>query len=521
MNRREILFGSALTAATSAVGPPFTTALATTRCEDCVLPERSKYLLLDPRLIASNENVALTLGEVKKHPANPLFTEEKPWEPYYDNNFPNVFYDEQEKIYKCWYMPFIVSNPHSQVPRPVRKPGSFEAVITAMQAVTGIWPLEEGICYAISHDGIRWEKPMLGVIEFNGNTENNIVARLYHGPGIFKDVRDPHPTRRYKMFFLDKTGTRVKCGKSGGHSVAFSADGLRWTSPRHCPKIGGVYDALHSVFWDTDLRKYVGFMRMYTHGRAIGRTESIDFENWTESSLVLHGTDYIEVSTEPNIPGSLEFKNQVYSMPVFPYAGVYLGLPAIYNIEDDLVRTELAWSPDTFHWHRICPGTPLIPPSATDLGAASRVPKDSRSYDWGCIYAADRPIILEDEIRIYYNGSNGSHNDWRDGFFCLATLRPDGFAGYECSSGGVTGTIITNKVKCSGKYLHVMADVIRGSLEVAVLGDKDVRMGQLNNSSDGAVRWTHGSDLTRYRGKPLRLKFRMRGAKLYAFNFTD
>jgi hypothetical protein len=69
-----------------------------------------RYLLLDSRLIASTENAKLTLGKVRKHTGNPLFEEDKPWEKRFDNLYANVIYDEQEKIYKCWYSPFIVDN---------------------------------------------------------------------------------------------------------------------------------------------------------------------------------------------------------------------------------------------------------------------------------------------------------------------------------------------------------------------------------------------------------------------------
>ena len=31
------------------------------------------------------------------------------------------------------------------------------------------------VCYAYGHDGIAWEKPNLGLVEFNGDTRNNIV----------------------------------------------------------------------------------------------------------------------------------------------------------------------------------------------------------------------------------------------------------------------------------------------------------------------------------------------------------
>ena len=31
------------------------------------------------------------------------------------------------------------------------------------------------MCYAESEDGIRWTKPSLGVVEFQGSTDNNII----------------------------------------------------------------------------------------------------------------------------------------------------------------------------------------------------------------------------------------------------------------------------------------------------------------------------------------------------------
>ena len=32
------------------------------------------------------------------------------------------------------------------------------------------------LCYAVSRDGVHWEKPALGLVEYNGSTQNNLVA---------------------------------------------------------------------------------------------------------------------------------------------------------------------------------------------------------------------------------------------------------------------------------------------------------------------------------------------------------
>src|SRR5690606_19043521 len=96
--------------------------------------------------------------------------------------------------------------------------------------------------------------------------------------------------------------------------------------------------------------------------RLVARTESDDFESWTDSEIILRG---------------LEDHLQIYSMPVFFHHGIYIGLPSIFNTIEDRVHTELAWSTDTKNWHRVDPGTPLIPLSEKE-----------GDYDWGCSYAA-------------------------------------------------------------------------------------------------------------------------------------
>jgi len=144
-------------------------------------------LLLDSRIIKKTENARLTLGKVTKHPENPLFGEDKPWEPRFDNLYPNVIYDEEDKLYKCWYNPMIIEEMTTSIPKDERNP-------YAHPDYAGIKPnrREMGVCYAVSKDGIHWEKPELGIVEFGGNKKNNILMlRGVNGAGVFKD-----PTRQ-------------------------------------------------------------------------------------------------------------------------------------------------------------------------------------------------------------------------------------------------------------------------------------------------------------------------------------
>ena len=182
----------------------------------------TSHLLLDSRVVASTSDAKLELGRVQKHPANPLFAEEafadppKPWEARLDNVYPNVIYDDEDSLFKCWYKSFIydgLSNRTSLPQRPQQAYGESER--------------EEGLLYATSHDGIRWEKPALGIIDFEGSRANNIVMRRathgLHAGGVLQDDCEPDPARRYKFIHRNASAGRM--------ATCFSADGLNWSQP--------------------------------------------------------------------------------------------------------------------------------------------------------------------------------------------------------------------------------------------------------------------------------------------------
>jgi hypothetical protein len=428
-------------------------------------PRRDRYLLLDSRIIEDTENAKLTIGTVQKDRRNPLFKEDKPWEPRFDNLYANVLYDEDEDLYKCWYNPFIIDQSTTNTPKKDRINGGkfkYQGRHTGRRR-------EMGICYATSRDGIRWEKPSLGIVEFDGSKENNIVWRGPHGSGIFKDLRDPDPKHRYKAFFKGKL-----------ISVGFSPDGTHWSEAIACPEANVAGDTHNNAFWAPTLGEYVGITRTWAkpRGRQVARTSSKDFLKWSKAEVVLEG---------------LENHLQTYAMPVFYYAGVYIGLPAIYNSDADRTHTELTWSPDTVTWHRIDAGIPLI---ANSPGKGE--------YDWGTAYAAAYPVFLKDEIRLYYGGCDGKHFGWRNGYFCLATLRPDGFAGYEQISKDASAFVTTKPLLATGN------DSGEGLAEA-----KPVRQ----TVTDARIQWPSEFTTETVGGKMIRLRFELKNAKLYSFNF--
>ena len=82
----------------------------------------SQYLVLDDRIIDEVIAAELTLGTITKHPQNPFFGEDKPWEPRFDNVYANVIYDVEDTLYKCWYNPFIIDERVTHTPPEKRHP---------------------------------------------------------------------------------------------------------------------------------------------------------------------------------------------------------------------------------------------------------------------------------------------------------------------------------------------------------------------------------------------------------------
>lgn len=91
---------------------------------------------------------------------------------------------------------------------------------------TSLWRL----LYAESDDGINWIRPKLGLVEYRGSKQNNILlTQPFMGAinvKVLHEPEDPDPSRRYKMILHAHwmKGT-VRHGTLAPYG---SADGLRW-----------------------------------------------------------------------------------------------------------------------------------------------------------------------------------------------------------------------------------------------------------------------------------------------------
>lgn len=398
----------------------------------------AKYLLLDRGTINGHrcENAALQLCQATKDnrpDGSPFFSEEffatppKPWEVRYDNGYPCMFYDEDAGIYRLYYTLFTHDTDSSETPLSSRPAKQYTPMDTRVTSV----------CYAFSHDGITWEKPELGLVEFEGSSANNIVMRNAHGTCVLLDRAEPDPARRYKLM------TKIEYSHRNHYmAVAFSADGIHFSEPRPWPRYNPQADTYNFVFRDPATNRFVLITRIWKNGvRIAAKCESSDFLDWSEPVEIARGDG---------------FADQVYSMPVFPYENIYLGLASIYHDGNrcadnfDTVDLTLAFSTKLDHFDRVEAGASFIP------RGPGRYPDGV--WDCGCIYAST-PVEIGDRLYFYYMGGNGQHTNYRETSFGRAWIRKDRFAGYEAVDPSKESVITLAPANFFGSRLKVLADV--------------------------------------------------------------
>ena len=183
----------------------------------------------------------------------------------------------------------------------------------------------EVVCVAESSDGIRWSKPDLGLVEYDGSRHNNIIldARDDSSPAInFAPFKDPNPdapaSQRYKAFANNR-------GYKGLFALC-SPDGIHWTQMHDEPVITkGYFDSQNLAFWDAERGEYRDYHRDFRHGRDIMTCVSPDFLNWSEPVFI----DY-----SPTRIAEL-YTNQI--KPYYRAPHLFVGFPARY--------VERPWSP--------------------------------------------------------------------------------------------------------------------------------------------------------------------------------
>jgi hypothetical protein len=446
------------------------------------------HLFVDSGEIQDIWRFQRVLNLAERYQAEPVLVADRPWEGLGVIR-PTVMRDEASGRFRMWYQTY-----NRQFSDPYR------------------WM----VCYAESSDGVRWEKPDLGLVDCEGSRQNNIVycprefapLHFFDNPVVVYDPRDPDPARRYKMTAYI---SRQKHGPSSGIYCLASPDGLRWQSQPE-PLLPGLGDR-HRVYWDERSLAWVlttrpnkraqGLPPEFGAHREVTRTESADFREWSSPRMIMKKDD----EDPPDV--------QFYSMLPFHYGNQYLGLLETYSVASELQRMELCSSWDGLHWQRVCRRQPIL----ANGGAGE--------WDDTRLAAGETPPMrVGDELWLWYDGWRVGHGPTvRPCAIGLARLRLDSFAGL--GAGRELGLVISEPAEIAGPKLLVNLTAHGGECWVSLLDETGTEVPgygkadcEVINGDALAteVRW-RGGDLAPFVGKRLRLGFWGHHVRLWAYRF--
>ncbi|MCA9086264.1 MAG: hypothetical protein KDA81_19535 [Planctomycetaceae bacterium] len=371
----------------------------------------------------------------------------------------------------------------------------------------------EVTCYAESKDGIHWTKPSLGLFEFEGSKENNIV---WAGEGThnFTPFRDTNPQASPDALYKALAGgTMLVNGKKKACLNAFrSPDGIHWEMMAREVITDGAFDSQNLAFRDDVNGIYRAYWRYFTKGhtdengwkpeghRAIRTATSADFVKWE------HQADLTYVDS----PSEHLYTNAV--RPYFRAPHLFVGFPTRFQPKTQQVEPVFMSSRDGILFKRW--PEELIPITA---------PQDRDGNRSNYLTSALFPVAGETDTmsvfatEAYYEGPASRVRRF--------TFRTDGFVSVNAEK---SGTLTTRPITFSGNQLHLNVHS-RGQSRVEILdidgnpvpGFEASRCEPvIANSIDQIVRW-NSAEVSSLKGKVVQLRFLLNDADLFAIQFAS
>jgi hypothetical protein len=508
---------------------------------------RHPQSFIDNWLIEQADSVTRRWHKPQRLQEEPVMLGDRPWEqtPYFTYSNYNVLKDPTDGLIKCWYEdlgPMEAYQPH---------------------------PWRNRMLYAVSADGVHFDKPALGRIAIGGQDTNIFAGYVegaapdainpwadvgVHSGAVVIDPNPANPGERYRMLFsrsLPSLVQQVEC--------AHSADGIVWTPYAERPTFGSANNLndVSTITYDPVTRlfqQYTRHVRMTVAGipetrietpsggrgsfrtyfphrpdlmnkRRVYRTISTDFIHWTElTPLVTPNDDFDNID------------EAYYGCGQFTLGTMQFGTLGVFQGTDNTMCVRLIYSRDGLNFRMTDSGRPFI------------APRGEGHWDRYMVTQVSPPIRMGDQWWFYHGGARNHHDYWYAGKqrldheearepakhmrYCLgvATLRHEGMSSIDAVRPRL-GRLVTRPLLTEGRTLRINARCRNGgSIRVAVL-DSEHRTLPGRDFADclpftgdaisHTVRWQDGDDFGGERG-PIdyrKLAFLLDEAELFAFAF--
>lgn len=387
----------------------------------------------------------------------------------------------------------------------------------------------EVYCLAESQDGIRWTKPQLDLFPMPGHATNNIIlanaAPCTHNFSPLLDTRPGTPAaERFKAL-----GGTMESGL-----VAWtSPDGIHWKKLRQeavltKPMVPFPYmfDSQNLAFWSTTEQKYVCYFRVFNDGiRRICRTTSDDFLTWAQPVLMEY-----EQNGQP-APIEHLYTNQTH--PYFRAPHIYVataarfmpGRQVLTEAEAKAIHVNPKYFNDTSDAVLLTTRGGSVY-QRTFLGGFIRPGIGATNWVSRTNYPALNIVQTgATEMSLYVNQDYAQPTAHLRRY----SMRLDGLASAQAEYAG--GELVTKPLTFAGKRLSInFATSAPGGIRVEIqtadgkpipgFALDDCRE-QIGNEIDRIVAWKGGNDVSSRAGQPVRLRFAMKDADLYALQFQE
>lgn len=464
-----------------------------------------KQLLIDDLIIENSSGLTRRLHPFKKYPRNPVFHAQVPWEEGWADPFMStVIYDSSERCFKMWYR---------------------------------CGPRHSLKGYAVSADGIHWERPNIARSDWQNYEDHNLVGfdgriATWQKPGnnvLFFPEAD-EADRFLSLFYQPPTSD---------YAVSRSANGIDWKPPQ---SVRHAYGDVVSLVRDPGREKYLFFPKYNReHDGFVRRSFAATTLDELASSfparfpfLAGHRDDSRVADDATRAYGSLlpntlrlsEFHSEIYSVTAIPYEGVVVALYDLWAVtgsREGPLDMPMKISRDMKTWHDVD-----YPRRALSIGRFGE-------WDSGMVYGGNTMLVVDDQIRLYYLGANMGHctrilpttKPYHSLGVGLATLRLDGFASLRATA--KSGEFTTKPISIRGDRLQINAlCAAEGSIKVELLDSTgkpipgfsvDDCESFTGDSIRHSVSWRGNTSIPELSG-PIRLRAVLSSADLFAFQFV-